>query len=270
MRRIAHLSDLHFGRAEPAMVDSLRRDLEREAPDLVAISGDLTQRARRHEFAAARDFVLSLTPATVCAPGNHDMPAYDPIARFFRPRSLYREYIAENCRAYYVDDEIAVAAVDTTSRARLSLDWASGRIKRDDIAAVLSWIKAETRDHLTIVVAHHVLKTFAVGESLGHRLRHGALSALSAAGVDVMLGGHHHRSDAQIFSPADGMPNILVLHASTTTSNRVRGEANGYNLLELDGDQAICRMRAADDGRFAEVKVVAFRRNGSPGVWSAA
>jgi 3',5'-cyclic AMP phosphodiesterase CpdA len=263
MRRIAHLSDLHFGRAGAAMVDALRRDLDQLAPDLVAISGDLTQRARPHEFAAARDFVRSLPGTVICAPGNHDIPL-NPLLRFLDPRRRFREYILPHCRAYHVDDEIAVAAIDTTSRARFSFDWSGGRIKRDDIAGVLRWMRAETCDHFTVVVAHHVLKTLVERESGGHRLRRRALGELADAGVDLVLGGHHHRADAQIFAPGANAPDILVVHCSTTTSERVRGEPNAYNLLELDGDRVLCRVRAAAREGFAEIKATGFRRVPAP------
>lgn len=276
MRRIAHLSDLHFGRADPLLVETLRQDLERQAPHLIAISGDFTQRARRREFAAARDFLGTLSAPVVCVPGNHDIPTYNPMARFADPRRRYREYIAPNCRARFVDDEIAAAAVDTTAAARLSLDWAGGRIKSDDVAEVLGWIAAETKDHFTVVVAHHVLKSFNAGTSWGDRLRHGALDALARAGVDLVLGGHHHRADAQVYSASEGLPGILVVHSATSTSGRLRGEPNSYNVLEVDQDQVLCRVRAAAGEGFAEARATAFRRiarpaesdRGSQSVWA--
>ena len=260
MRRIAHTSDLHFGRADPHLVEALRKDLERQAPHLIAISGDFTQRARRREFAAARDFLETLPAPVVCVPGNHDIPTYNPLARFADPRRRYREYIGPHCRARLVDEEIAAAAVDTTAAARLSFDWAGGRIKSKRVAEVLNWISAETKDHFTIVVAHHVVKSFIAGSSRGDRLRRRALDALARAGVDLVLGGHHHRADARVYSSGEGLPGILVVHSATSTSGRLRGEPNSYNLLEVDQDHVLCRVRAAAGGGFAEARTMLFRR----------
>src|SRR5687768_15888552 len=56
-RRIAHLSDLHFCRTNPAVVEALVAELNADPPDLAAVSGDLTMRARRREYRAARAFL---------------------------------------------------------------------------------------------------------------------------------------------------------------------------------------------------------------------
>lgn len=59
MRTVAHISDLHFGRVDEGLLDPLRRALEGVAPDLLVISGDLTQRARAKQFEAARAYLAS-------------------------------------------------------------------------------------------------------------------------------------------------------------------------------------------------------------------
>ena len=70
MRSIAHISDLHFGRHDPVIATGLLADLAAEKPDLIAISGDLTQRARRAEFAAAREFLDRLPAPAVAVPAS--------------------------------------------------------------------------------------------------------------------------------------------------------------------------------------------------------
>ena len=61
MGTIVHLSDLHFGRVDPKIVAPLVRTVETAAPDLVVVSGDLTQRARGGQFREARRFLDRLT-----------------------------------------------------------------------------------------------------------------------------------------------------------------------------------------------------------------
>jgi 3',5'-cyclic AMP phosphodiesterase CpdA len=68
MRTLVHLSDLHFGRLDPAVLEPLRRAVHDARPDLVAISGDFTQRARRTQFAAARAFMDTLQPPKLVVP----------------------------------------------------------------------------------------------------------------------------------------------------------------------------------------------------------
>src|SRR5688572_7377593 len=96
MRTIVHLSDLHFGRMDPRVVTPLVSAVEAVAPDLVAVSGDLTQRARRAQFADAQAFLEALRFPRLVVPGNHDVPLYDIATRFLRPLARYRRFVAED------------------------------------------------------------------------------------------------------------------------------------------------------------------------------
>src|SRR5688572_10615602 len=90
MRTLVHLSDLHFGRIDAALLDPLRTAVLGTKPDLIAISGDFTQRARRSEFAEARRFLASLHAPKLTVPGNHDVPLWNIGARFFAPLDRYK------------------------------------------------------------------------------------------------------------------------------------------------------------------------------------
>ncbi|HYO24494.1 MAG TPA: metallophosphoesterase, partial [Lacipirellulaceae bacterium] len=109
MRRIAHISDLHFGTEEPAVVAGVRDELNRLACDLVVVTGDLTQRARQSQFAAARAFLDSLESPWMAVPGNHDIPLYNVAARFGWPLAGYQKWITADLRPTFADAELAVA-----------------------------------------------------------------------------------------------------------------------------------------------------------------
>ena len=113
MRTLVHLSDLHFGAADPSIVAALVRDVAAVRPDAIAVSGDLTQRARRHQFEAARAFLQSLPAPQVVVPGNHDVPLYNLVARFARPLGTFRRYIG-NTRNYLGDTELAIVGANST------------------------------------------------------------------------------------------------------------------------------------------------------------
>jgi len=117
MRVLAHLSDLHFGRSEAAVVSSLVSALEKVRPDLIVISGDLTQRARPAQFREARAFLDALGAPTLVVPGNHDVPLYNVLQRFFTPLGRYRRYIGRDTEPVYHDEEIAVVGVNTARAA---------------------------------------------------------------------------------------------------------------------------------------------------------
>src|SRR5687767_83793 len=124
MTTIAHLSDLHFGRHDPVLADVLVTQLGKTRPDLIVISGDLTQRARRSQFAAARDFLRRLPGPVLIVPGNHDVPLYDVMRRFLQPLGRYRRYICADLEPFFCDSQIAVLGINTARSATFS----NGRI----------------------------------------------------------------------------------------------------------------------------------------------
>ena len=110
MKTIAHLSDLHFGREDPAVVAGVVRELEIRKPSLVAVSGDLTQRARTGQFRAARAFLDRLPAPIVVVPGNHDIPLFNVFARWLAPLGGYREHINADPEPFFHDEALAVMA----------------------------------------------------------------------------------------------------------------------------------------------------------------
>ena len=117
MRRIAHISDLHFGAEDSVVAADLLDDLSRQRPDLVVVSGDLTQRARRGQFEAARAYLDQIAAPKVIVPGNHDLPLYDFVRRIVSPLGRYFRYINPELNPMFQDEEIAVVGVNTAPRA---------------------------------------------------------------------------------------------------------------------------------------------------------
>ena len=103
MPAIAHISDLHFGKEDPPVAEALLEELRTRSPRLVAVSGDLTQRAREREFRAARAFLDRLPGVVLVVPGNHDVPLWDVVSRFTRPLHRYRRHLTPECRVRALD-----------------------------------------------------------------------------------------------------------------------------------------------------------------------
>ena len=104
MRTIAHLSDIHFGSVDFGLLDPLRAALESVKPDLVVVSGDLTQRAKMEQFHAAKAFLATLPQPQLVVPGNHDVPLWNPLRRFFRPRTRFGRYVTSVRMPSHADD----------------------------------------------------------------------------------------------------------------------------------------------------------------------
>lgn len=248
MSRIAHLSDLHFGRDDPRVVAGLLDDLRAARPDLVAVSGDLTQRARRSQFAAARAFLDRLPAPWLAVPGNHDIPLRNVARRLWMPLRRYHAAITPEAMPRYADGHLAVLGLNTAWH----LVWKGGRVTPLQVAAVRHW-SAQQGGRLRIVVAHHPFSPPAGGR--GHSLVRGwepALRAMEEAGVDVVLTGHHHlagRSESRAVA-VEGQHRVVLVGAGTATSVRVRGEPNSYNLLHAAPGTLRVERRDWDGRRF--------------------
>jgi 3',5'-cyclic AMP phosphodiesterase CpdA len=130
MRTVVHLSDLHFGRVDPRLVPPLVQTIQAIAPDLIAVSGDLTQRARRSQFVQARVFLGQLPFPMIIVPGNHDVPFYNIVARFLTPLAGYRQYISHDLKPVFVDAEMIVVGLNS---ARSVVFSGGGRLNEEQV-----------------------------------------------------------------------------------------------------------------------------------------
>jgi 3',5'-cyclic AMP phosphodiesterase CpdA len=253
MRRIAHLSDLHFGAEEPAMVEALAAALATLAPDVIVISGDLTQRGRREQFRAADRFLRRLEAGgspVVLVPGNHDIPLYNLARRFLSPLRRWQRHAAAGRRERYFDDEIAIVGLNTAR----SLAFKGGRLSTGQLNALSQNFATASPGAMRLLVTHHPLVALRGHGRRGrtaHRDAH-ALAAIRAAHVRLLLAGHlHHpgveRGPSDLAHPAAD-PRTLVIQAGTATSWRRRGSPNSFNLLRLDGGTLAVDLIEADGG----------------------
>jgi len=233
MRRIAHLSDLHFGHLRRETLGPLRDALRAARPHLVAISGDLTQRARRKQFQEAAQFLETLPSPRIVVPGNHDVPLYNFFARFGRPLDKYRRYITEDMQPFYADDEVAIIGVNT-ARA-----WTTkyGRINQRQIDGVREKLCDHENDVTKIVVTHHPFdlpENHDEGDLLGRANL--AMVALAECGADLLLAGHLHigRTGHTAVRYRIAGHSALVVSAGTATSTRHRGETNSFNVIRIN------------------------------------
>ena len=262
--RIAHLSDLHFGRHDQSVVDALVPELDAQNTDLVVISGDFTQHGTESEFKVARSFVESIRSPVFAVPGNHDVPQLNLFTRLFRPYALYRRYIDQNLEPFVEIDGVAILGLKTPRRITPDFNWSNGYLGRHQISRLEERFSKAASSSLRVVVAHHPLLYPEVRAGMAQRtVRYAdrALQAFAASGVKLVLSGHFHLSYVRIHEHPGakriGKPSglrqaaaapILVAQTSSTTSTRLRGDPNAYNLIDIDRDQITIDVREWREG----------------------
>ncbi len=252
-RTVVHLSDLHFGREDRRVVRGLRDAVWTLAPDVIAISGDLTQRARHRQFVRARNFLSGLPRPQLTVPGNHDVPLFNIVARLIYPLNGYLTNITRDLQPTLTSGPVWITGVNTTRPRR----WKSGGVDPGTLARLREAIATVSPASVRILVAHH---PFDAPD--GRPAATEALADLTGAGIDVFLTGHLHASytghTAHRYNA--GGRTAVVVEAGTATSTRLRGESNAFNVLRVSVDAVDVELRTWDGHAFVASSTQRFSR----------
>ncbi len=249
MTRLLQISDMHFGTEQPDVVDALRALAHDKKPDVLVVSGDITQRATADQFSRAKAFCDSLNIAqTVSLPGNHDIPLFNLLARVVSPYAAYQRAFGHTLEPQLLTPSLCLLAVNTTRWWRHK----NGEVSKAQIERVSQQLSRATAQQLRVVVVHqpvHVLRP----QDEHDRLRgwQAAVQAWAAAGADIVMGGHIHLPYVcELSSVVSGLNRrIWCVQAGTAVSSRIRREApNSVNFLafDVDTDGLGCRVERWD------------------------
>lgn len=235
MVTLLHVSDLHFGYEDRDALDWFMAAIQRERPDAVLCTGDLTMRGSAREYALAQAWLTRVPVPIALVPGNHDVPYYHHMVR--RLTAPYARYRALEASMTAPDlPDIAVVPLKTIARAQWRLNWSKGRVSNKDLDIAVTALERQRDCSLRIVIGHHPLvdaDTESTGSTKGGKR---ALAALARAGAQVVLSGHVH--DAfDMTVDAGGLPVRLI--GAGTLSKRLRSTSPSYNRLEWSAGEAL-------------------------------
>ena len=240
MSVLLHISDPHFGTEQPLVVEALARFALQQRPDLTVLSGDITQRAGREQFLAARRFVDRLGTPVLAIAGNHDIPLLDLRARLLAPHARQRAVFGDDLEPVFSSSDLLVVCVNTTRRWRHK----NGQVSTGQIEHVAQLLAGASHAQLRVVVVHQPAEVMRE-QDVPDRLRghNAALQRWAETGADLVLGGHIHLP--YVLAITRFARPLWIVQAGTAVSSRVRaGVPNSVNLIRngaaaADGQCAI-------------------------------
>ena len=245
MTLLLQVSDTHFGTERPAVVDALVRLAHSQSPNVVVLSGDVTQRARAPQFAAAKAFIDRLrVPRALVLPGNHDIPLFNVAARLFAPYANHRRAFGDNLEPEFESNDMLVITVNTTRRLRHE----NGVVSSRQIDRVARRLEHASREQVRVVVTHQPVAVTKPEDRKNLLVNHrAAIQAWAEAGADVVLGGHIHLPFiVPLHRRYEGLSHTMwAVQAGSAVSSRLRrGAGNSVNLIRpgesVNGRRTIC------------------------------
>jgi len=242
VKLLIQISDPHFGTEQPPVVEALVRLVRAQSPGIVVLSGDITQRARRRQFRAARTFIDRLgVPALLAIPGNHDIPLLNAASRLFKPYANFRQAFGHELEPIFESDRLLAIAVNTTRRYR----HANGEVSKAQIEQVARRLERAAEAQLRLVIVHQPVCVTRPEDEVNLLRGHArAVRRWAAAGVDLIMGGHIHLPFVCALHEryADLSRHAWAVQAGTAVSRRVRnGAGNSVNLVRYGGPEPFRR-----------------------------
>jgi 3',5'-cyclic AMP phosphodiesterase CpdA len=259
-KRIFHLSDVHFGLENNRALDWVKQEISEKKPDAVAITGDVTMRARHREFAAATHWINSLEAPVTVEVGNHDMPYFNPIERFLNPYKRFNGMQDKVERELDLGN-LAIIPLKTAVRAQPRLNWSKGWVTDAALEKCLAAIDALPDGERALVTVHHPLREVGTQGTALTKNGEKALRALAKRPVEAVLSGHVHDAFDILEETPEGPVRMI---GAGTLSKRTRSTPCSFNEVEWDGRTLSVCVRNLEHVETADMQIDDVPENAKP------
>jgi 3',5'-cyclic AMP phosphodiesterase CpdA len=232
--KLLHISDLHLGTHTKDIADALIAAVDETGPDRVVISGDFTQIGSTKEYRAARQLLDRLEVPFFAVPGNHDISRFNLWQRFTSPYKNYLQFICNDLNPVKETDSMLMVGINSARRILPHWNWANGAVSPWQREKIESLFSPDSKRWQILVMHHPVHKIDEMPLDVTVFGRKRTLEAIDKSGIDLVLTGHVHHASFTLMGKEN---KTVYLSASTTLSRRVRKQENGFNAIELEGNE---------------------------------
>lgn len=241
--RIIHISDLHFGMHRPELIEPFFADISQLKPDLIMISGDLTQRARAEQYLLFKTFLQRFSMPYVVVPGNHDIPLTNPLSRLIRPFKNYKDYVSAELDAHFTNDVVKVLGVNSATPYRIK----DGLLNDETITRIKNYFSHDS-GLVNILFFHHNLNYF---NGMHHPLNNAEelLEYLTESHIHLVCTGHLHYATLKLVAKKQG-GQCAIVHAGSLLCQRSKDNKNSFYVIDVEPGACTIEWRVFEEPFF--------------------
>ena len=225
--KLVQISDLHFGMHKEELIEPFLHELQLIQPDIILISGDLTQRATDEQFVLFSNFARKLSGVILTVPGNHDIPLYPYqfFIRMFSPFKYYKRFVNSEIEVHFENNDLRILGVNSVNPYRVK----KGRLSDATMQKIQTYF-ATPFSGLNILFFHHNFDRLEGAHKPLENYEE-LISYLKTSSVHIVCAGHSHYANINLIEKINEQA-CVFLHAGSLLCTRSKDGFNGYYLLE--------------------------------------